>query len=189
MSPRRHAPGASVAHHPLTTWLHALMAVLLFGQLALGWWMLDLPKSPPGLRANWFNIHKSVGITLGALWLLRLAWLLARPQRLKVAMPQWQRLSAGLNHGLLYLCMGLLPISGLLGSGFSPYPVRWFGLALPRWSEPWPAAKELCSLVHTGAVWLMAACIVVHLLAVAWHVLSGDIDLLKSIRPRWQRRA
>jgi cytochrome b561 len=37
--------------------LHWLVAVFALAQIALGWWMLDLPKTPPGPRADWFNLH------------------------------------------------------------------------------------------------------------------------------------
>src|SRR5207245_2618538 len=54
--------------------LHWVVAALVLCQISLGWWMLDLPKSPPGLRAGWFNVHKSIGLTIGLLVLFRLAW-------------------------------------------------------------------------------------------------------------------
>ena len=50
--------------------LHWLMAVLLLGQIALGMWMLGLPKDASGLRASWFNVHKSWGMVLGLLIVL-----------------------------------------------------------------------------------------------------------------------
>lgn len=181
---QREPTGRAGRHHPVTTWLHAAMALGLLGQLALGWWMLDLPKAPPGLRAQWFNLHKSIGLTLGLLWLARLVWLWRRPEPPIHPIAAWQRAAARLNHGLLYLCMGLLPLSGLLGSGFSAYPVRWFGVELPRWTAPWPEAKSVCAMVHEGAAWLMAAGIAAHLVGVLWHVLAGDRALLRGMLPR-----
>ncbi len=176
-------------HHPVTTWLHAAMALGLICQLALGWWMLDLPKTPPGLRAQWFNLHKSIGLTLGLLWLARLAWLWWRPAAPVHAIAAWQRAAAQRNHALLYLCMGLLPLTGLLGSGFSPYPVRWFSVELPRWSAPWPEAKAACSLAHEWLAWLMLAGVATHLAGVVCHVLRQERSVLASMLPSWQERA
>lgn len=157
------------------TALHWLMAALLIGQLALGLWMVDLPKSPPGLRAGWFNLHKSIGILLGILVLLRLA---ARARWPAPAhpdwLPRWQHHLAAFAHAVLYLTMVALPLSGLLGSGFTPYPVKFFGLALPRWSEPWPAAKDLCSQIHEAAAWLLMGALLLHVAGAAWHLLRGD---------------
>ena len=55
----------------------ASVAVAVFAQITLGLWMIGIPKSPPGIRVYWFNVHKSVGITLGVLILVRLLWRLA----------------------------------------------------------------------------------------------------------------
>ena len=57
--------------------LHWLIAALLIAEFAHGWWMQEIPKQPPGVRADAFNLHKSVGLVLLALVLVRLGWRLA----------------------------------------------------------------------------------------------------------------
>ena len=52
--------------------LHWALALGLIAQLGLGLWMEEIPKDPPGVRAYWFNLHKSIGILLGFLVLWRL---------------------------------------------------------------------------------------------------------------------
>jgi len=111
--------------------LHWLMAVLLLGQIALGMWMLGLPKDASGLRASWFNVHKSWGMVLGLLIALRLAWALWRPRVAALPQPRPMQLLATGAHRLLYLLMLLMPLSGFVGSVFSGYPIRFFGLRLP----------------------------------------------------------
>ena len=59
--------------------LHWLIAVFVFAQIALGMWMIGIPKAPPGIRVYWFNVHKSIGITLGLIILVRLLWRLSHP--------------------------------------------------------------------------------------------------------------
>ena len=39
--------------------------------------MQEIPKSPPGVRADAFNLHKSIGLCLLALMLFRLGWRIA----------------------------------------------------------------------------------------------------------------
>jgi cytochrome b561 len=51
----------AVAYSRASVALHWLLAALLIAQLVLGWWMLDLPKTPPRLRAGWINEHKTIG--------------------------------------------------------------------------------------------------------------------------------
>lgn len=155
--------------------LHWLIALLLLGQLALGWWMLGVPKQPPGVRAGWFNLHKSIGITLALLVLLRIAWRLAhRPPPLPAALPRWQRLASALNHGTLYACMVLMPLTGYLGSSFTKYPIRYFGIVLPHWGWDWPAAKALTSTLHEAFAWTLMLLLALHLLAALWHGMQRD---------------
>src|SRR3954467_8165820 len=96
--------------------LHWILAGALLAQLVLGWWMVDLPKSPPGLRAGWFNVHKSMGMVLAVLVALRFAWRASHPPSEPDGAPAWQRAAAQATHGMLYACMLVMPISGFLGS-------------------------------------------------------------------------
>jgi cytochrome b561 len=153
--------------------LHWMLAVLLLYQVVLGWWMLELPKTPPGLRAGWFNWHKSVGICLLIGTLLRLSWRAAHPAPAHVALVAWQRRAAEV-HGLLYACMVVLPLSGYLGSVFSGYPVKFFGIALPQWAAAWPAGKTFMGSVHYVTVWVFMGLVAMHIGAAVWHVSRRD---------------
>lgn len=178
----RPASDAVARYSRVARWLHWLGLVLLF-QLWLGWWMVDLPKSPPGLRAGWFNLHKSIGLVLLLLVVARLWWRSAHPPPPFPALPHWQQVLARVNHGLLYAWMLLMPVTGYLGSSFSGYPVRLFGWTLPGWGWKWPAAKELLSRVHEALAWLLITLIVLHVLAVIWHALRKD-KILQRMLPR-----
>lgn len=149
--------------------LHWALAAALMYQLSLGWWMLDLPKAPPGLRAGWFNVHKSIGISIGIVVLVRLAWRLAHPVAAHDSLPPWQRRAAAWSHRLLYACMLLLPLSGYLGSVFSGYPVKFFGHVLPSWAPAWPAGKAFMSGLHFALVLLFMGLVTLHVSAALWH--------------------
>ena len=58
--------------------LHWAIALIVVAQFGWGWLMQEIPKSPPGLRADAFNFHKSIGLCLLALMLFRLGWRSAR---------------------------------------------------------------------------------------------------------------
>jgi cytochrome b561 len=53
--------------------LHWLIAIVLLGQFAFGWWLNDIPRNTPA-RGYFVNRHKSTGITIALLILLRLYW-------------------------------------------------------------------------------------------------------------------
>jgi YVTN family beta-propeller protein len=151
--------------------LHWVVAVLVLCQISLGWWMLDLPKSPPGLRAGWFNVHKSIGLTIGLLVLLRLAWRIGHPPPpLPASMPRWQARAARASHFLLYAALVAQPLVGYLGSSFTPYPIKYFGIRLPHWGWDAPALKELCSAVHFGLACLITTLVALHIAAALRHL-------------------
>jgi cytochrome b561 len=154
--------------------VHWLLAAALFAQFALGWWMLDVPKSPPGVRAGWFNLHKSIGLSIALVVVLHLAWRATHARPKDLLLPRWQRIAARTTHGLLYACMLVMPLSGYLGSTFTRYPVRFFGVVLPAWNHDWPAAKQWMSGIHNAAAWLFMALIALHVAAALWHWFQRD---------------
>lgn len=152
--------------------LHWLIAVAVFAQISLGLWMIGIPKSPPGVRVYWFNMHKSIGITLGALILLRLVWRLThRAPPLPATVPAWQRMAAKTSHVLLYVCMIVMPLSGYLGSSFTKYPIIYWGMRLPHWGWEAPALKELMSQVHFVTVIIFITLIAIHVSGALKHLL------------------
>ena len=166
--------------------LHWTIAVLALFQIALGWWMLDLPKSPPGLRAGWFNVHKSIGMSIGLLMLARLGWRLSHvAPALPASLPRWQARAARLSHGLLYAALIAQPLVGYLGSSFTRYPIKYFGITLPHWGWDAPALKQVCSNVHFALACLISALVVLHVAAALKHFLARD----GVFQRMWPRRA
>jgi len=159
--------------------LHWIVATLVIGQFALGWLMQEIAKQPPGARAAAFNFHKSLGLTLLALMLLRLTWRLThKPPALPAAMPAWQSRLAHGTHWLIYATLIALPLVGYLGSEFSGYPVKYFGIALPAWLGKNPQAKDLMSLAHLALTWVLAGAVTLHLAGVVKHGLVDSDGLL-----------
>ena len=154
--------------------LHWLIAALVIGQFAWGWLMQEIPKSPPGLRADAFNLHKSIGLCLLALVLFRLGWRLAhRPPPLP-EMPAWQQALAKLTHAALYAALIVMPLAGYLGSAWSGYPVRWFGITLPAWAGSDPLLKEAMRTTHAVTSWVLLALVALHVAGALHHALRGD---------------
>jgi len=168
--------------------LHWLVAAILVAQFAWGWTMQQIPKQPPGLRADAFNLHKSVGLVLLALMLVRLGWRLAHPPPPLTAMPQWQRALASCTHRLLYVALIVQPVAGYLGSVFSGYPVKWFGVTLPAWGWQSVALKDAMSTVHLVNSFVLLGLVLLHLAGALRHIVAGDgyvrRMLLRRRRPR-----
>lgn len=154
--------------------LHWLIAAIVAGQVSWGWLMQAIPKAPPGMRADAFNFHKSVGLSLLALMLFRLGWRLAHRPPTFPPMPRWQSRAATATHAALYVALIVMPIAGYLGSVWSGYPVKWFGITLPAWGSAMPALKEAMSVVHLVTSWVLLSLIGLHVAGALQHALRGD---------------
>jgi cytochrome b561 len=165
--------------------LHWLLAALIVFMAALGWYMMSVEDEPGGQQ--WMDLHKSVGLVLAALVLLRVLWRLGnRPAPLPAGAPRWQARVAGLTHGLLYLLMLALPVTGVLGASYSRAGLAFFGLALPRWLGPDRATAHQFFEIHEVLVWLMVVLVVLHVLAALKHLLVDHDQVFGRMWP--QRR-
>ncbi|MBB5393129.1 MULTISPECIES: cytochrome b [unclassified Herbaspirillum] len=153
--------------------LHWSIALLVLGMLALGYYMVGIPKGTPD-RAVYFNLHKSCGVLAGVLVVIRLLWRLThRPPAFPVDMAAWNIKAAQGGHLLLYALMVLQPLSGYLSSSFNKYGVKFFGLQLPRWATEDAGLRDSLMGYHKLLALLFAVLIALHVLAACKHLLSG----------------
>lgn len=175
----------------ITRLLHWAMAALILGQLALGFWMVRLPNLFERFLET--QRHKSVGIVILGLAVLRLGWRLARPGRpaLPAAMPTWQRRAAAASHVALYGLMLALPASGWIMASASPIEDRLgirtllFGRwPLPDLLVPGNATVEAVARgVHDGCAWALALLLGLHVAAALKHqFVDRDRLLARMIR-------
>ena len=173
----------SERYTPTAIALHWLMALLIIGLLALGYYMADLPKGVPN-RADFFNLHKSLGLLAGILIVLRLYWRRKHPApSLPASMPNWTRQAADWGHRLLYICMVLQPVSGYLSSSFNKYGVKFFGLPLPKWTDEDANLSHLFKESHEFIATLLVALIVLHVLAALKHKLIDRDQIVQRMLP------
>ena len=158
--------------------LHWLIALAVIVQFCWGWWMQGIPKQPPGIRADAFNLHKSVGMTILMLMSVRLLWRWGHPPPAFPAMPKWQAALAHVVHATLYAVLLLHPLSGYLGSVFSGYPVKLFGMTLPAWGHNDPALKNFFSASHFVTSWVLLAAVTLHVAGALKHALVDRDGLL-----------
>jgi len=65
----------------------------------------------------------------------------------------------------------VMPVAGYLGSVFSGFPVKYFGITLPAWGWKDPALKDLMSSVHYVASWILAGLVLLHVTGALKHAL------------------
>ena len=172
--------------------LHWLLASLIFIQLSIGLDMVGIPKGMDGKRAFWFTLHKSLGICIAALVVYRLLWRVRNgvPEPLN-SMRLWEKLLSSTNHFLLYFCMILMPLSGILGSLFSNYPLNFSGVPLPKLIDHNILIKELLSKVHQVTSYLFIFLILIHVIAALKHLFidcDGVFDrMMLNEKPKKQQ--
>jgi cytochrome b561 len=171
------------SYTPVAKGLHWLMAVMILGMLALGLYMHDLPFSPQKLQL--YSWHKWTGVTLFMLVWVRLAWRLVHPPPpLPAQTPARVKLAAGLGHGLLYVLMILIPISGWLMSSAQGFQTVWFGLVpIPDLIGRDRALADTLVLVHKALNLTLMITLAVHVLAALWHHFVLKDDTLQRMRP------
>ena len=155
--------------------LHWLIAVLILGQVAFGWYLQSVPRKTPD-RTIYVNLHKSTGLTLGLLILARLAWRLThKPPPLPASLPAWQRTAARASHFALYACMLTMPLAGYLASNFSKFGVNYFNaVLLPPWGVDDRRLYAVFNTTHVFTSYVLVALISVHVLAALRHLYLGD---------------
>lgn len=159
--------------------LHWVVVLLILGQWALMQRAESLPLGAAKLQAiNW---HKSLGMTILALAIIRLVWRLLNPVPSLAGLTRpWERRLAWVSHLLLYASIFALPLSGWLMSSARNYPVSWFG----RWQFPDLVAPSQALYQQMNAVhhWLFAFLVCVALLHAAGALKHHFIDRNEVLR-------
>ncbi|VTU23587.1 hypothetical protein H4CHR_01219 [Variovorax sp. PBS-H4] len=183
---RPQASPAPAAWNGGVKFFHWLLALLIFVQFTLGWLAVSWRLSPAKL--DLFVWHKSIGVLVLALGLLRLAWRLASPAAptLPPHMPPWERTAARASHALLYGLMLALPLSGWLIQSTSGMPFRIFRQwPLPAIAAADKAASELAEVVHLSLGIALAALLVVHIgAALRHHFIQHDEVMMRMLPAR-----
>ena len=163
--------------------LHWLMAILLFGLLALGFYMHDLPLSPDKLKL--YSWHKWAGVTAFLLLAVRLLWRLThRPPALPESMPKLMQFAAHAGHLLLYGLMIAIPLSGWLMSSAKGFQTVYFGLLpIPDLLDKNKELGDLLALVHKSLNLLFVAVLAGHIGAALKHHFIDKDDILTRMLP------
>lgn len=160
--------------------IHWVMAGLIWWAAILGLTMTDLPDNFDKLAT--YAFHKSLGLTVLGLAVLRLVWKLANQQPLlPETMQGWERTAASATHHLIYLLLFLVPILGYLTSESAPFPLQYFGLfTIPMAGIGVDAAKIMLE-VHEWVAKTLLLLVIVHALAALKHHFIAKDDVLKRM--------
>ena len=160
---------------------HWLLFMMLAFSIVAGNFMASMPDAPEKYQAA--GLHKSFGLIILLLVLLRLVWRLVntRPDDSKDTSPIQNLMAHGM-HGFLYLLMFAQPLSGILMSQSFGYPVKFFGgVAFPALIEKNKEIAELFLSVHQ-TIWIILAVVVfAHAGAAIYHHVVLKDNILKRM--------
>ncbi|MFC0710381.1 cytochrome b [Azorhizophilus paspali] len=163
--------------------LHWSVALTVFGLFGLGLWMRGLDYYSPWYRAA-PDIHKSIGILLFLVMLLRLAWrFVSPPPEPLPGHGPLIRLGSRIGHALLYLGLFALMISGYLISTADGRPISVFGwFQVPALLSGLPNQEDAAGEVHELLAWGLVGLAIVHALAaLKHHFIDRDVTLLRML--------
>jgi cytochrome b561 len=168
--------------------LHWVVAFLIMGAFPLGLYMHDLPLTPDKLRL--YSYHKWLGVTIALFAAIRLVRrAIAGAPAISLPGRPWELAAATAAHGLLYVLILLVPVSGWLMSSAEGFQTVWLGvLPLPDLIERDRDLATLLRTIHKNLNFLMAATVALHVLAALKHHFLARDDVLKGMLPQSMAR-
>jgi cytochrome b561 len=171
---------APAVYDPGLRFLHWLMAALILVGLPLGVFASQLPRGD--MRSDILFFHKSIGMTVLCLVVLRIAWRLAAGAPAYVEpLGRLTHAAARSAHLALYALMIAMPVSGYLESAGSGAGIPWFGLfTFPVLLPKDAGLKAAGAWAHYIFAWTIAFVLAAHLGAVVWHAaIKRDLVLTR----------
>ena len=198
MSATHESPRGGGRYSAVSIVLHWTIAAAILGQIVLGWRMTDMDEGLAQFER--FQLHKSLGITILLLSLLRLVWRLTHPAPpLPDHMGRWEKVFARATHVGFYVGMIGMPLLGWALVSASPYNIP----TLVWDAIPWPHLPVLAGLdedakedlaeslaeIHSKGAWFILGLLALHVAgALKHHFLDRDTVLWRMLpivpRPR-----
>ncbi|GLK50609.1 cytochrome b [Maricaulis virginensis] len=174
--------------------LHWILAALLLGMVFFGWYMEDLRE---GLFAGTvpleevqqaYNLHKTTGMAILVLSLVRLAWRLThKTPGMPEGMKPWEKLAAHAVHWAFYVLMIGMPIMGWISASASELPSFLFNnpdMPLPRLPVPQnESLHEVSGSIHGAGGWPILILFGLHAAAALKHQFFDRDGLLARMIP------
>lgn len=167
--------------------LHWIIALLIIGQLIGGKVMMWL--DPGSAKFELFQLHKSFGIMILLLSILRLIWrLLHKPPALPAGMKAYEKIGAKLSHIGFYVLIIGTPIAGWVMVSASELRITTKIFKLVRWPD-FPGVprsesfEDLMKDVHEYMAYAIILLLILHIGAALKHHFVNKDDVLARMAP------
>lgn len=161
--------------------LHWILALMIIGVWSLGVYMVELTNDAPN-RSTFYMLHKSMGMCILMLVVIRLAW---RLYNIRPRDPQISKtliMLSHLVHYALYAFMFIQPLTGWAMSSAYGYDPTFFGLfQFPALVAKDLAMAKIYAEAHEISAWILCALFVMHVGGALYHLLIVKDDTVKRM--------
>jgi len=170
------------AYGGVTKIIHWLLAICVLTMLTIGIIMTSIDDR--ALKIDLYFFHKSLGLTVLGLMIIFVLWRFWQPKpQYPTDMPSWEVHAARIVHGLLYVLLIAMPLSGWIMSTAAGHVPNFFGLG----PVPTPFIPENRALagffnnLHTILAWTVGVVLTIHILAALAHHFIQKDGILKRM--------
>ena len=164
----------------VSKFFHWAVFLLFVNQYVTGVLMMRMQRGHQVLgfaQGDYYTWHKSVGLVVLALVLLRITW--RKTTRLPdwpATLLPWEQSCMKWTERVLYLCMLVMPISGYVFTLAGGYNFKLFGLvALPQLIAKNATVATAAEFAHAATAYVIIAAVSLHLgLAMKRHLVEKD---------------
>ena len=166
-----------------TIWIHWLTLALICILFVTAW--LRDPEASAPQAAALLVVHRSSGVLIWMLTVMRMAWRWLRGYRpaLPAGMGNLQRFAAHANEYALYGLLALQPLTGLAQSLFPAKPFALFFGTVPALFARNRPLTHFARDFHEYGAWALLGLIAIHALAALHHHFVKHDAVLKSMLP------
>lgn len=180
--------------------LHWLIAIMVIGQLAGGFYMHNLPREQAELKFQLYQLHKSFGVSVLVLTLVRVGWRLThKPPALPEKMAGWEKFLARGAHLGFYVLLIAMPLVGWAIVSSSPLAdsiqtylfgvIHWPHLPFFEGVEDRKGLSHDFEELHEYLAFAMIGLIGLHVAAAVKHQIIDRDEVLSHMLPFRRRKA
>lgn len=168
--------------------VHWLVALMVLGALVVGWTLGTLGYKGTvdmfgqAMTNTLYKYHKTFGVLILGFMIVRIALKLMLPKPAYAQdLTRFEHIASNAVHGILYLAVTLMAVTGWLATGASGFPVEFFDWNLPKILSKDKALGETLYSAHYFLGLIITACVLLHIAGALKHWLVNKDGVMRRM--------